>query len=106
MFDLARDDVIGHYWRGLKAFRNAFSYGEPVSKFPGVGTIVTNWLLERGLIETVENPEYRNQTCYRLTDLGYAALKRGQRAKPRPKQPKLKMLEPRIAVLDVRTAKP
>src|SRR5438309_1840479 len=98
--------MIGHYWRGLQSFRTAFSHGEPLAKHPSVGSTIANWLTERGLLETIDNPQYRAQTCYRLTDLGHAVLKRGQRAKPRPQRPKLKMLEPRISILDLRTAKP
>jgi hypothetical protein len=97
MFDLAHDDVTGHYWKGLRRFRLAFSYGEPLAKHPGVGTKIAEWLLERSLIEVVENPHYRKQTCYRVSALGSKVLARGQLARPRPKRPKLPMLKPRIA---------
>jgi hypothetical protein len=105
VFDLANDDVTGHYWKGLNRLRTAFSYGEPLSKHPGVGPTIAGWLLERGLIESVDNPQYPGQTCYRITALGYAVLKRGQRAKP-PRRPRLNMLEPRLKTLDTRVAKP
>ena len=102
MFDLKNDDIIGRYWTGLNAMISAFSYGEPFFKV-GIGAIVGNWLLENGLVEEVENPRWAShKPCYRLTDLGYAVIKRGRYAKARPKRPKLKMVEPRIKPLKSR----
>jgi len=105
VFDLERDDVTGHYWKGLNSLRSAFSEGEPLAKHPGVGPKIAEWLLQRGLIETVENPRYRTfGPCYRVSKLGDAVIERGQRAKPAPR-PKLKMLEPRIHTVEVSTTK-
>ena len=102
IFDLAHDDVTGHYWKGLTRLCLAFSRGEPLAKHPGVGTKIAEWLLERGLIEVVENPNYRNQTCYRVSALGSKVIERGRLARPRPKRPKLPMLKPMIATLPPR----
>jgi DNA-binding PadR family transcriptional regulator len=55
-------------------------FGAPARKYPGTGPIVTKWLLDRGLIETVQNPQYRNDACYRLTPLGVRVLERGRYA--------------------------
>lgn len=104
MFDLAMDDVPPHYWRALKSLRTAFSYGEPIEKHPGVGQKSVDWLLEHGLVETVENPQYRSR-CYRLTNLGNAVIRRGSTAQPRPRRRKLAMLQPRVAILKPRIAR-
>ena len=109
MFDLEHDDVIGHYWRGLNSLRSAQSEGEPLAKHPGVGRTIAEWLLERGLIEIVDNPRYRSfGPCYRLTALGDAVVERGQRAKPRPTRPKLRTLGSRLPILEIgpKPAKP
>ena len=108
MFDITRDDVTGHYWKGLTSFRTAFSYGEPTAKHPGVGDTIVIWLLERGLLEVVDNPQYRRhpKPCYRLTELGHAVLERGQHAQPLHRRAPIPMLQPRVPTLDVRTAKP
>lgn len=103
MFDLTRDDVPTHYWRALKSFRTAFSYGEPVAKHPGVGRQSADWLLQHSLIETVDNPQYQDP-CYRITALGDDVLKRGSRAGARARRPKLAMLKSRVAVLQPRVA--
>lgn len=80
MFDLDHDDVPGRYWPALKAFMTAFSYGEPMSKFPRVGPKSVQWLLDEGLLEVVENPRYgeAHGKCYRLTTLGQRVFARGQ----------------------------
>jgi len=108
MFDIALDDVAGHYWKGLTSFRTAFSHGEPVAQHPGVGDSIVTWLVERGLLEIVDNPQYGHhpKPCYRLTNLGYAVIERGQRAQPARKRPPIKMLKSRVATLDFRTVKP
>ncbi len=103
MFDLSRDDVPSHYWRALKSFRTAFSYGEPIAKHPGVGQKSVDWLIQHGLIEPVHNPQYQD-SCYRVTTLGYDVLKRGSRSKVRERLPKLATLKPRVATLQPRVA--
>ncbi len=107
MLDLENDDVTGHYWRGLKSLRSAFTYGEPLARHPGVGRKIADWLLQRGLIETVGNPEYRHSApCYRVTDLGHEVRARGQWAKPRAKKPRLQMVPPRIGAPESRLKPP
>jgi DNA-binding PadR family transcriptional regulator len=60
-------------------------------------------LLDNGLVEEVQNPRWPStKPCYRLTELGHAVIKRGRYARPRPKRPKLKMLEPRIKPMEPR----
>ena len=77
-FDFSSDEVTGQYWRGLRSYCLGFSVGAPARKYPCTGPTVTKWLLDRGLIEVAQNPEYRNDTCYRLTSLGARVLERGQ----------------------------
>ena len=97
MFDLASDKIIGKYWTGLNKMISAFSYGEPFFKLM-IGPTVGNWLLEQGLVEEVQNPRWpSHKPCYRLTDLGHAAINRGRYGEGGPpKRPALKTLKPRL----------
>ena len=97
MFDLANDDVNGHYYKGLNAISRSGSDCEPLTRHAGVGAKIAAWLVERGLIETGESTRYPYANrCYRATELGREVLERGQQAKRPEKQPKLRALNPYI----------
>jgi hypothetical protein len=101
MFDLESEDIPGRYWHGLDSLMSAFSEGEPLAKHPGVGPKIAEWLLQRGLIEVVENPRYGDHfgPCYRVTALGHKAFNRGKRAK-RPDRIRFAELQPRLRTLE------
>lgn len=101
-FDLSNDNMPPHYWRALKSFLTAFSYGEPISKHSGVGQKSADWLFKRGLLETVVNPQYRGERCYRVSALGHATLKRGSRARQHDRRLRPAMIQSRIAILKPR----
>jgi hypothetical protein len=102
MFDLENDDIVGRYWTGLNAMISAFSYGEPFFKLL-IGPTVGKWLRDSGLVEEVLNPRWpSSKPCYQLTELGHAVIKRGRCVRPRPKLPKLKMLEPKVEPMEPR----
>ena len=83
MFDLANDDVIGQYYKGLDSISRSGSDCEPLTRHAGVGPKIAIWLVERGLIETGDSQRYPYAgRCYRATELGREVLKRGKRAKP------------------------
>ena len=46
-----------------------------------------DWLAEHGFLETVDNPQYPNEACYRLTELGRVTKQPGRRAKVAMLQP-------------------
>ena len=85
MFDFDKDDVPGRYWTALRSFSNSINAFEPLAKRGrGVGPKTAEWLLERGLIETGENPRYSYSgfgACYRVSELGWRVLDRGRWAK-------------------------
>ena len=86
MFELANDDVIGQYYKGLDSIARSGSDCEPLTRHAGVGPKIAAWLVERGLIETGESPRYPYAgRCYRVTELGREVLNRG----PRARQPRI-----------------
>jgi hypothetical protein len=82
MFELANDDVIGHYYKGLDSISRSGLDCEPLTRHAGVGPKIAAWLVERGLIETGESPHYPYAgRCYRVTELGREVFNRGPRAR-------------------------
>ena len=82
MFELANDDVIGHYYKGLDSISRSVLDCEPLTRHAGVGPKIAAWLVERGLIETGESPRYPYAgRCYRVTELGREVFNRGPRAR-------------------------
>ena len=82
MFELANDDVIGHYYKGLNSIGRSGLDCEPLTRHAGVGPKIAAWLVERGLIESGESPRYPYAgRCYRVTALGREVLNRGPRAR-------------------------
>jgi len=82
MFELANDDVIGHYYKGLDSISRSGLDCEPLTRHAGVGPKIAAWLVERGLIETSESPRYPYAgRCYRVTELGREVFNRGPRAR-------------------------
>jgi len=97
IFDMASDDVLGQYYKGLNAINRSGCDCEPLTRHAGVGPKIAAWLVERGLIETGESMRYPYAgRCYRATELGREVLERGQRGKRPEKQPKLRALNPYI----------
>jgi hypothetical protein len=82
MFELANDNVIGHYYKGLDSISRSGLDCEPLTRHAGVGPKIAAWLVERGLIETGESPRYPYAgRCYRVTELGREVFNRGPRAR-------------------------
>lgn len=72
VFDLDTADVPRVYWKELR------SLSEPATKHLGIEPRAHEWLLERGLIETVES----QRPCHRVTRLGQKVIERGRFAPP------------------------
>lgn len=80
-FDLFRDNLARHHWRGLAAISGSGASFEPLARYPGVGRRIAGWLQERGLVEGRPESRYRHLgLCYRATALGRQVLKRGRHA--------------------------
>lgn len=71
----------------------------------GVGSTTLAGLVERGLAEVGESPRHKGAMGWAITEAGRAALRAPKIPAPR-KKAKLTMLEPRLQVIDTRTAKP
>ena len=72
--------------------RLAETYPNELANIRNLSRIATFYEMQRSrnqLIEAVQNPEYRNEACYRLTPLGVRVLERGQYAKLPPTRPRL-----------------
>ena len=72
MFDLYTDDVPRACWKELR------SLSEPVTNHLDIKPVAHKWLLDRQLIETVED---RRNAC-RVTHLGQKVIERGRFAPP------------------------
>jgi hypothetical protein len=107
LFDLQNDDVPeGGYWSKLMRMATAGSYGEPFFKLQ-IGETVGQWLIDGGMVEEVtERPWRSRKPCYRLTERGEAAIKRGKYAKGPPARPKVALAPPRLQTADSRRVKP
>lgn len=80
-FDIRRDSLARHHWRGLNAIASSGPAFEPLSRYAGVGPRIADWLMCRGLVESRPEPRPRQpDICYRATALGHQVLERGRRA--------------------------
>lgn len=94
-----------HQVKAIKVLAGAFGTFEPVGFAPGLAMPMIEWMIESGLAEKGLANEYTGKVGYRLTELGAKVRSSLDRRQPKDR-PKIKMLEPRLKPIDIRTVTP